>query len=175
MNITKIEPRWMENWSNSPDIIVEVDEKIDWDTVLWRAVPDESRRENTMLISTNIEPWVRFVYIADPTGNPEFHGALGGNYRMEDGTEFKSRSGWSSRSGVVNRDFVQYLDDEIVEVTLRFSQYSHLAGFHIYKSALMESEVWPEGCYLVREIKFENEPYWHISTTPDVVTKGTGS
>jgi hypothetical protein len=172
VEITKIEPRWNEKYANTPDIIVEVDEKLSWEEVLWDAVPEADQREHTLLLSTNCDPWVRFVYIADPNGHHNSHGALGGPYHMTDGTIFNSKTGWSSRSGVVNRDYSDYLREEIVDVTIRLGQYSLVAGFHCYLSYIRDHPCWPEDLYLIRNEKYlSSEAYWTISCHPDEVRK----
>ena len=169
--ITKIEPRWNERYANQPDIVVTVDcEMPHWDTFLWLSVPEYNKRENTMLISANVQPWCKFVYIADPNGRSQDHGALGGDYCMTDGTVFKSRTGWSSRDGVINRDYAKWFGDEITEVTVKTPRGSNWAGYSLKAHYLMNHELWPDGTYLVRNM-VRDEPYWTISTDPLKVVK----
>ena len=170
-NITKIEPNWYHGYMNSPDIYVEVDvdlhDTLDW---IYTPVPSDAR-EKVMLLSTNNAPLVKFVYIADPNGTPNSHGALGGNYQLTDGSLLRSRTGWSSREGVINRDYREYMNDELAGITIRYSKYSLMAGYYIYQDYLRNHSCWPSDLHLVRELKFEEEPYWHISTDPDKVVK----
>ena len=170
--VTKIEPEWMLGYANSPGIRLTIEgyeyKQADW---IYNPVPYESR-ENVMLISTNNVPWVRFVFIADPNGNPSNHGALGGEYHLLDGSVFKTRTGWSSREGVINRDYRRYIDDELVGVTLDLGNHRLMAGYAIYQTYLKTHPLWPSDLHLVREEKYSGgEPYWHISTDPNEVVK----
>jgi hypothetical protein len=173
-NIIKIEPRWNEKWANSPEIEVTLDEditKMDW---IYEKIPrKEDKPDNqVMLISTNNDPWVKFVYVDDPKGSPTSHGALGGHYTLTDGTVFKSRTGWSSRAGAVNNLYRNRIREELAEVTIYTPGWTcGFAGFNLYHSALTNHELWPKDYYLVREVKFRDEPNWLISAKPDKVVK----
>lgn len=75
---------------------------------------------NIFLLSTNLNPWIRYVSIADPKGSPTSHGALGGTYKLTDGTVFNSRTGWSSSDSQVNKLFRDFVPEHsyIIDVTL---------------------------------------------------------
>lgn len=171
MEIVRIEPRWNLQWANTPDINVFVD-KYERLNYIWRPIPQDAR-DHVMLISTNQEPWIKFVYIEKPDGRPNLHGALGGDYELTDGDTLKSRTGWSSRAGIINRDYRDFLEDEIVEVTV-YEPESRvgMAGFSLYVNYLLEHPAFPREYHLVREIKFKgNEPYWTFSVDPLEVRK----
>lgn len=171
--ILAIKPRWMHGYANSPEIEVIVDKRPAYESFIWRACPDPHARRKTMLISTNQSPWVKFVYIDNPEGAPQYHGALGGDYTMQDGTVFKSRSGWSSRAGVINDKYRTYISGEICEVVLyEPGQKIGLAGFHIYALYLRNHPKWPKDLHLVREKRFSDLEIYHtISIDPNKVVK----
>lgn len=178
LEIERIEPHWYHGFANSPSIHIYLAAplklhnggNLEW---LYAPVPDATKREKTMLLSTNNAPWVKFVYIDNPDGNPSMDGALGGEYKLTNGEVLNSRTGWSSRSGVLNRNYADFLEDELAEVTLFEPGWSiGWAGFNVYAQYLKNHEKWPRDLYLVREIKFNEEPYWYISTNPTKVVKG---
>lgn len=72
------------------------------------------------LLSTNLNPWIKYVSIDDPFGSPTRHGNCGGEFKMIDGSTFKSRTGWSSSDSDVNSVFKQFVPNfsDIVDVTL---------------------------------------------------------
>lgn len=174
-----VEPRWFHGYANDPAIslitgptprpnsYIYPTRYFDGYEWLYDSFPKSpvDLTKNVMLISKNNAPWVRFVFVENPTGNPQFHGALGGEYKLTDGSVFKTRTGWSSRDGVINRDYRHYLDDEIVDVAV-----DNLVS-HIYATPLKEHIERTTPYYLVRHIKFNDEPYWTISTHPTKVVK----
>lgn len=170
-NIIGIEPQWNLGYSNSPEIVVSIDCDVPLtEDCVW--VKDYDGDRDITLITTTFAPFVRFVHIEDPNGDPLRFGALGGAYRLEDGTVLRSRSGWSSRVGVINLRHNHLLPDELAGVTIRTREGGHLGGWSLSAKALAGHPLWPEGCYLVRELLFrDDEPYWHISTSEDRVTK----
>jgi hypothetical protein len=173
MNIIKIEPVWNLKWANDPDIKVYVDAPYPRDVWEWQKIPADTDK-NFMLLSTNYDPWVKFVYIADPSFDAIRGGALGGEYKLTNGEVLKSRSGWSSRAGVINRDYINLLADEIVDVILMTPEYkTGLAGMNIYYKDLVSHPCWPEGLHLVRKL-WNKEPVWTISTDPRKVVKPDG-
>jgi hypothetical protein len=172
IEITKIEPNWMHGWANPPSIYVHVNGELDDLEWVYEPLPSD-RREKVMLISSNNEPWIRFVYIADPNGQPNQHGGLGGEYKLTDGSILKSRTGWSSREGIINRDYIDELADEVVNITIVRGPYSLRAGYYIYAHDLIDDEAWPDDLYLVRSLKGNNEPVWTISTNPNKVVKAS--
>lgn len=170
MEILEITPRWYHGFTNDPGINVIVDEILPYDSFVYKNV--NGKPDHTMLISTNNDPWVKFVYIEKPDGRPEQCGALGGKYKLTDGTVLESRTGWSSRAGIINRDFRDELSDEIVEVSIKTKNDSMWwGGFNIYQTHLHNHPKWPVELFLVRTLKFNREPYWNISTDPDSITK----
>ncbi len=173
MEILEIKPRWYHGFGNSPGIEIIVDKMLPFDSFVYKNV--DEKPDHTMLISTNNDPWVKFVYIADPNGSPTTNGALGGTYKLDDGTEFKSRSGWSSRASAINKHYRDHLYDEIVEVSIKTGKDSiWWAGFSVYQTHLYNHPNWPLDLYLVREITSygSGEPHWTISADPDKVVKG---
>lgn len=169
--IEEIRPRWYHGYGNMPSIEVVL-ENDDISRMLWlyTPVPADSR-ENVMLISTNNDPWVKFVYIDKPDGNPRHYGALGGDYQLTDGSTLKSRTGWSSRAGVINRNYANHIRDYIVDVTVyRPGHNTGWAGFSIYKSYLENHFAWPDDLHMVKVVP-DKEPYWTISTDPNEVVK----
>lgn len=170
--ITEINPRWNHKWANDPDVEVTVSEDItktlEW---LYRKVPEDADK-NYWLISTNNFPWVRFVYVANPDGRPQDHGALGGDYKLEDGTILHTNTGWSSRPSVYNRDFAENVGKEVVDVRLRVpGWYSAFAGFYINGEYLEALDKFPRNCYMVRISRPNGETRWVISSTPNKVVK----
>jgi hypothetical protein len=173
MKILEVRPRWNHGYANLPDIDCVVDEVINWHDLIWIPVPDETAREKTMMISQSHAPWVSFVYIDDPHGSPTMHGALGGNYKMPDGSIFHSRSGWSSRCGVLNTKYCEFLEDEIVDVTVRSVHGgAMLGGFSIYLSHITPL-VNDLGLFMVmyKPSYAVDERSWHISIDPHEVKK----
>jgi hypothetical protein len=173
MNITKIEPIWNHGWANDPDIEVHVDGRYAHDAWLYDIVSGDKDGKSATLLSTNLWPWVRFVAVADKYGKPQYNGALAGEYKLTDGDTYKTTSGWSSRSGVFNRDYIHKMPGEIVGVKVRYpGAYSLMAGMCINAADLVANPAWPRDLHLVRVVKFRNEPYWVISSEPDKVVKG---
>lgn len=165
--ITDISPKWAIDSSVFSNIVITVDneEELAHSNFIYTPVPPDAR-EKVMLISTNMMPWVRYVYIDDPNGRPGLHGALGSDYKLVDGTILKSRTGWSSRAGVINKKYRYMLMDEIVDVTVKFPTWNiGLAGYAYYASFLRNHPLWPKDLHLVRHTMFaDHEPYWTIST-----------
>src|SRR5687767_6928409 len=100
--ITKIEANWFHGYANDPTVKIHVDRDIykEWEW-LYEPITINDVGSNPfpcMLYSDNNAPWVKFVYIDNPDGNPSQHGALGGEYTLYDGSVIKSRTGWSSRA-----------------------------------------------------------------------------
>lgn len=173
--IISIEPNWMFGYGNSPTIKVTVeslDADYEW---IYKPIPKDENKPHaqTMLISTNNAPWVRFVYIDNPDGRPQDHGALGGEYLLTDGTTLKSRTGWSSRAGVINTRYRNYIEEEICDVTV-YTPDSKVgwAGQNIYADYLANHPLFPKDLHLVRTTTYlKEEVYWQISTQPDKVVK----
>lgn len=184
MQITKIEPNWMRGYGNRPEINVYIDQVHPHDSFIYDIVPRRTAPKtanrvnlpghNIMLISTNHTPWTKYVYVDDPDGNPSYHGALGGEYKLTSGNTFKTRTGWSSRSSVINRDYRTYLPNEITEVTVYENKGYYSAGwggFNLDVQYLQHHELWPKSCYLVREVDSHGEIKHTISVDPDKVVK----
>lgn len=176
LGITKIEPRWNHQWANSPDISITMDSDPfrEWEWLYKKIPRTEDERKNVFLLSTNNWPFVRFVHIGDPDGNPTYNGALGGTYKLDTGETFESRSGWSSRVGVVNTVYRDWISDELADVSTFTPSFKYTAihGLCISKDYLMNHPAWPKGCHLVRDTTYlQNEVYWHISAQPDKVVK----
>lgn len=187
MQITKIQPNWMHGYGNRPEINVYVDQVHPHDSFIYDIVPSRSAQKaanrarikklvqagyEVMLISTNNTPWTKFVYIENPSGDPQYYGALGGEYKLTSGNTFKTRTGWSSRASVINRDHPDYLPNEITEVTVyETSKVSGWGGFNLDVQYLQHHELWPKGCYLVREVDSDGEIKHTISVEPDKVVK----
>lgn len=170
--ITKIEPEWYHRYANSPKVKIHTDQNLHALEWIYKAVPDQSARKNTMLLSTNNWPWCKFVSITNPEYDPIRGGALGGEFKMSDGTVFVSRSGWSSRAGVLNNRYADFLPGEILEPSIRMPPYDMLwAGFAISAEYVRDHPKFPKDLYLVRFIQFEVEPYWTISIDPKEVKK----
>jgi hypothetical protein len=172
--ITDIKPRWNFGYANSPDIEITVNcdlhADFEW---LYEKTPHDAT-EKFWLISTNVEPWVRFVWVDVPDGDARLHGALGGDYKLTDGTICKTRTGWSSRSGVYNRDHVTHPFNEVAECFVRFAERQvTFAGFYIEAAYLEAHDKFPRDCHLVRERKYQglSEIYWTISTERGEVIK----
>jgi hypothetical protein len=168
--ITKIEPVWYHGFANRPgiDVAVNKDIFVEWEWI-YEPIPRD-KRENVFLLSYNNWPWVRYVYIADPTGDPTRHGALGGEYKLTDGTVLKSKSGWSSRASVVNSKYTGILDDVITEVGVALpGRAIKFAGLNLPVTYLEDHPLFPEGLFMVPDTL--SEPAWYISTSPGEVTK----
>lgn len=177
MKITGIEINWHHGYGNSPTVVVNVDTRLRHDTFEYQCVPnnDNDKRSNVMLISTNNDPWVKFVYIDDPEGRPQYHGALGGDYKLTDGTVFHSRTGWSSRASVLNTkpEYSSLLRSHITEVTLRTddeTSYSLWAGYSCYVNHLKEHSLWPKDVYLIRDNN-DKEFQYSPSVDPNNIVK----
>ena len=184
--ITEIRPKWMHGYANSPDIEVEVRGLSNFKWEDWLYMPDpQAQRKNVMLVSTNNWPWCRFAYIGnEPQGNPTYHGNCGGEYHIANhdnvptGEVFRSRTGWSSREGVVNVAYRHLIPGEIAGVIIYNADEdgmdrkyrTGMAGYAIDAQYLRSHAKWPEGLHLAREVK-RNEVYWTISTSLGEITK----
>lgn len=165
----KVEIDWMQRWDNDPRVIITPEKWTDGHSDDPRDLEFRYRKFDNGMMIAETEPWVKFVYVDDPNGDPRCHGALGGDYTLLDGTVFHTRTGWSSRAGVINRDYREYIQDGIVDVTLRYGPYTALAGYAIHSRTL--AGYMPKGVYLNRVIKFKDEPYWIPSVDPHVIKK----
>lgn len=171
--ITEIKPRWNFGYANSPDIEVSVNcdlhKDFEW---LYEKTPHLAT-EKFWLISRNNYPWVRFVWVDVPDGEPQLHGALGGEYKLTDGTICKTRTGWSSREGVYNRDHAESVGKEVTEVFVRMPERNvTFAGFYIVGEYLEAHDLFPyPECYMVRKVSDTNEITWTISTMINDVVK----
>lgn len=135
---------------------------------------------NFTLLSTNLDPWVKFVAIADPKGNPQMHGALGGEYKLANtnGEIFKSRTGWSSHAGDINKRYLDYLPrkEPVVEVVLYDPRYkTGWAGYNISITALEDlyknSTLWPRLSNGDKVELIEEDSYWSPSADKYVSLK----
>lgn len=165
-SIIKTSVNWFHGYANSPTLEVYVDDEMPPQSEYVYSI-DRNDSGGGMLISTNKHPWVRFVYIDNPTFDPIRGGALSGEYKLEGGSILRTRSGWSSRAGVLNRDY----NTRIIEVTVITPGGTRWAGYALDVDWLLENVELPEGVYLVREARFNEEPYWIPSVDPNEVKK----
>lgn len=171
MRIEKIEVEWWKGYGNSPELVVYVDKLLSQDDFLYFPVEGSISVPPVFLLSTNNHPWYRFVYVDEkPNGDPSLHGALGGMYKLTDGTVFKTRTGWSSRAGVVNKRYREHLDSELIEPTVVDPTGFHWAGYAHAVSELLHNDLFPKGVYLVRDER-NGEPRWTPSVDPNEVVK----
>ena len=171
-NIVKIEANWYHGYANSPQLDITVDHGMPkFDEWIYQATSDPTV-DPVMLVSKNFDPWVRFVYIADRTGNPSLEGALGGTYHLDDDTTLESRTGWSSRAGVINKNFSDYIPGEILEPGLNQQDSGfRWAGYAITADYIKQHELWPEDLYLIRNVSDSGEITHTPSIDPDEVVK----
>lgn len=170
MEIKEIRIDWHWGYANQPSVKAIVDEdpmSLEW---VYKDIPDE---RGTMLISRNNSPWYRFLFVERDAekGDPQFHGALGGAYRLEDGSTLKTRTGWSSRAGVVNTQFRDYIYGTLVEVSIGTDR-PLWAGFYCEHDYLTDHPLWPEDVYLVMTRRWlKGELYWIPSVDEFQVVK----
>lgn len=184
-DILEIRPRWMHEYANDPDveIVVRGLHQFQWHNWLYQPDPIDARK-NVMLVSTNNWPWCRFASIdSEPQGNPTYHGNAGGEFHIADrqnnptGEVFKSRTGWSSREGVVNTMYRHLIPSELAGCIVYNAEDKSkyrvgMAGYYISADYLKEHPLFPKDLHLVRQLKFaDKEVYWTISTSPDAITK----
>jgi hypothetical protein len=174
--ILKIGVNWYHNWANAPQLEVTVDELPKHEAFFYQATSDWEK-DPIMLISRNVEPWIKFVYIANRDGKAQYDGALGGDYKLTNGEVLHSKTGWSSRAGVINQRFAEWIPDDILEPTVivEGGKYpSRWAGFAIVAKYIREHPLWPEDLYLICEKRFESEIYYTPSIDPVKVVKASG-
>jgi hypothetical protein len=170
--ILEVSVDWYWGYGNQPALraIVDLMPKEGLPEFIYQAIPDE---RGTMLISKNNAPWHRFVYVehAGREGQPQLYGALGGEYRLTDGSVFKTRTGWSSREGVINARYREYIEDELVDCPIRLHHES--GGLVAFVSRSYLDGKLPEGVHLIRDdgLYLGNEVYWIPSIDPDEVIK----
>jgi len=173
IRIHSIDVRWHHGYGNMPEMVVTVSKLPPRDAWIYNPIPVEDGRAR-FLLSTNQWPWSRFVLIRDPNGSPNLHGALGGEYRLIDGSTLMSRTGWSSREGVVNSLFRNYVpDDLLAPVTVEVAKGYKWHGYYIGVGYLRNHALFPEGIYLVRDEKADGEVTYYPSVHPERVEKAT--
>jgi hypothetical protein len=173
--ITKIGVNWYHGYANSAQLEVTVDKLPEHKDFIYQPTTDWEK-DPVMLISQNLAPWVKFVYIANRNGQSQFDGALGGDYKLTNGQVLKSRTGWSSRSGVINRDYAEWIPDDIMEPTvivpLDGGKYpSRWAGFAIVAKYIREHPMWPKGLYLICSKSERGEINYTPSIHPTKIEK----
>lgn len=175
--ITDISVNWWHGYGNSPslNVVVENGSLPKFEDFEYEAI---SLGENggTFLLSTNLWPWVKFVMIdhGAENGNPSYHGALGGNYRLSDGSTFKTRTGWSSNSGSVNRNFQKYLQgaSHIMEVSVyEEGRVTGWAGYNLSVDYLREHPLFPANVYLVQNLTHTTFGWYNPSISETEVVK----
>jgi hypothetical protein len=175
MEIVSLNVRWMHGYANKPGFEAIVNEIPARDSWVYESIEDP---QGWMLISTTNRPWYRFVYIEKKhiNGHPNRGGALGGSYRLTDGSVLESRTGWSSREGVVNTDYRGHIGGELVDVPIKSKEEaerkyaSFFAGHYVEVDALRPHL--PEGVYLVKDPTYlDGEVYWCPSVDPYQVVK----
>lgn len=195
MLVTKIEPNWMHGYGNKPEIVVTVDEALPHDRFIYNVERPNTFAKgnkpggmvrNVMLVSTNQAPWVRFVFVDNPEGDPSYYGALGGTYTLVDGSTFETRTGWSSRCSVVNSKYANLLrhsgsvPEHVTEVTVAVprpnSPHPHAkpslwAGYYLEVNYLRNHPLWPKDCYLVCTVRDDGEINYNINADPVRVVK----
>lgn len=171
LEIQSIDVRWHHGYGNLPELEVTVDELPEIDSWIYTGILIEEGKAN-FLISKTYWPWVRFVLIRDPEGSPNLHGACGGHYRLVDGTVYHSRTGWSSREGVVNTVFQDFIPNSIlapivVEATKGYKWH----GYYCSAEYLAEHPKFPKGVHLIRDEKYDGEISYYPSVHPDRIEK----
>ncbi len=169
--ITNIGVNWYHGYANSPQLEITVDRNMPkFEEWIFQATTDY-KVDPVMLISQNFDPWVKFVYISDRNGNPSLNGALGGKFKLTTGEVLESRSGWSSRAGVINKSYQKFIPGAILEPTVLTPDGFRWAGFAILAKYVGQHELWPEGIYLVPEVSNSSELTFTPSVDPNVVVK----
>jgi len=137
--------------------------------------PDPNYRGPCYLLSQNNWPWVRYVAIANPDGDPSLNGALGGDYKLTNGRTYHSRTGWSSNSASCNRLHPKYLKSEVTEVYLKASnEGTSWAGYNISLDALeylRSTTLWPLVNGAPVHLVKTNLGYWVPSIDPLEIVK----
>jgi len=170
MEISSIEVNWMLGWANSPSLKVHVDKAIPHSEFVYNKFPPTAKEKFWLLSNTEQHPWYRFVWVDKPDGNPTYHGALGGEYKLTNGEVCKTRTGWSSRPGVVNREFKDFLSYELVDVSLyEAGKITGWAGYYLAVDVALRGYI-ANHCdwYLVREVRDNGEIVWTPSVDPKI-------
>src|SRR3954462_10940600 len=100
-DVVSAEVEWWLNYGNSPTLkmVVRDGSLPKHDEFIYECIPTtktDNYPNDQFLLSTNLWPVVKFVYVNNADGNPTYHGALGGTRKLTCGDFHKSRSGWSS-------------------------------------------------------------------------------
>lgn len=172
MNITKITINWNWGYMNQPQILAEVDEVLPQDQYTYQPIPAEG---GTFYLSGNNTPWYRFLFVETEAEekNPQLYGALGGEYNLTDGSVLKTRTGWSSREGIVNTRYRDHVRDCLVDVPIRTSDKGvYLAGNYVEQGFLRSHPLWPQDIYLIKTTDWlAGEVYFIPSIMPGEVVK----
>lgn len=181
--VTGAEVRWYERFENSSKLIIEVSDReglISRDEPIWERHGRYVTAHKPILAPDGQEVFghelVDFVAL-DPA-HPPSGGALGGRFRLRDGTWVESPGGWSSRAGAINEDPVTEfgLPDYVLDVALRVQGERGLLAGHVTLPVALEAvHAFLPGVYLVEEQKFANvELYYTPSVDPYAVQKAGG-
>lgn len=176
-----VEVNWFQGYGNNPEFIVNTPDRPAHQDFVYEVI---HHAEGEFLLSTNLDPWVKFVYVTDRDGQPQYHGALGGAYKLvptplDPEPIYRTRTGWSSRAGVINCYFYpEYLRKRIVDVALNDTSPKGFkwAGYAVYIDWLEElvgnyNDTHEEYIYIVKQTKPDGEVCYYPSIHPHQVRK----